>query len=144
MISTEFDDQTKKTAEILLRVLQELVAEVHPNRPSTGSITLDSTFEKDLGLDSLARVELIYRVESRFKLALPERTFAEVETARDLLRALPGAASPRAALSAADMQVTKMGEGEAAPAEARTLVDVLNWHVTQHPATDEAFAATRG
>jgi acyl carrier protein len=133
MITAEFDDQTKTTAENLLGVIQELVAEVHPNRPSTASINLDSTFEKDLGLDSLARVELICRVESRFKLALPERTFAEVETTRDLLRALLGAAAPRAALSAADMQVTQMGEAEAAPAEAQTLVDVLNWHVTQHP-----------
>ena len=133
MTTAEFDDQTKKTAENLLGVIRELVAEVHPNRPPTESITLDSTFEKDLGLDSLARVELICRAESRFKLALPERTFAEVETARDLLRALLGAAAPRAALSAADMQVMQMGDAEAAPAEAQTLVDVLNWHVTQHP-----------
>ena len=133
MTTAEFDDQTKKTAENLLGVVQDLVVEVHPSRPAAESITLDSTFEKELGLDSLARVELICRVESRFKLALPERTFAEVETARDLLRALLGAAAPRAALSAADMQVTQMGEGEAAPANARTLVDVLDWHVTQHP-----------
>ena len=60
-ITAEFDDQTRKTAENLLRDIQELVTEVHPNRPSTESITLDSTFEKDLGLDSLARVELIDR-----------------------------------------------------------------------------------
>ena len=133
MTTAEFDEQTKRTAENLLGVVRDLVAEVHPNHPPTESIALDSTFEKDLGLDSLARVELICRVESRFKLALPERTFAEVETARDLLRALLGAAAPRAALSAADMQVTSMGAAAAAPAEAQTLVDVLNWHVTQHP-----------
>ena len=133
MVTAELDDQTKKTGESLLRDIRELVAEVHPNSPATESITLDSTFEKDLGLDSLARVELISRVESHFKLALPERTFAEAETPRDLLRILLGVTAPRAALSAADMQVTQMGAGEAAPADARTLVDVLNWHVTRHP-----------
>ncbi len=79
------------TAEKLLRVVQELVGEVHPHRPSSELITLDSAFEKDLGLDSLARVELISRVEKQFELALPERTFAEAETPRDLLRALLGA-----------------------------------------------------
>ena len=133
MNSAEPVAQGKKTAENLLQVIQELVSEVHPNRPAKETITLDSTFEHDLGLDSLARVELIARVESRFKLALPERTFAEVETARDLLRALLGAEAPRTALSAADMQLAPMGEAEAAPAEAATLVDVLNWHVAQHP-----------
>ena len=133
MNSAEPDDKGQRTAESLLQVIQELVSEVHPNRSAPETITLDSTFEKDLGLDSLARVELIARVESRFKLALPERTFAEVETPRDLLRAVLGAEAPRTALSAADMQLAPMGKAEAAPAEAATLVDVLNWHVAQHP-----------
>ncbi|MEA2080159.1 MAG: AMP-binding protein, partial [Pseudomonadota bacterium] len=101
--------------------------------PSTEVITLDSAFEKDLGLDSLARVELISRVEKRFKLALPERTFAEAETARDLLRAVLGAAGPRTTLSAAEMRPMELGEATAAPAEAQTLVEVLDWHVLHHP-----------
>jgi acyl carrier protein len=83
-----------QTAENLLQVIQELVAEVHPQRPSTEVIGLDSRFEKDLGLDSLTRVELIARVERVFELALPERSFAEVETARDLFRAMQGAVTP--------------------------------------------------
>lgn len=66
-----------QTVENLLQVIQELVGEVHPQRPSTEVIGLDSRFEKDLGLDSLTRVELIARVERVFKLALPERSFAE-------------------------------------------------------------------
>jgi len=42
-----------QTAENLLLVIQELVTEVHPQRPSTELIGLDSRFEKDLGIDSL-------------------------------------------------------------------------------------------
>jgi len=76
------------TASDLLLLVQSLVKEVHPNFPSSQLITLDSTFEKDLNLDSLTRVQLIARVESSFNLALPERTFAEAETSRDLLRAV--------------------------------------------------------
>ena len=122
-----------KTAENLLQVIQVLVREVHPQRPSTAVITLDSAFEKDLGLDSLARVELISRIEKQFKLALPERTFAEAETARDLLRAVLGAAGSRTTLSAAEMRPMELGEATAAPAEAQTLVEVLDWHVLHHP-----------
>jgi len=123
----------EQTAENLLLVIQELVTEVHPQRPSMEVIGLDSRFEKDLGLDSLTRVELIARVERFFALALPERSFAEVETARDLLRAIQGAGAPRAALTATTIQAVSLGQAEAAPAAAKTLLEVLDWHVEQHP-----------
>ena len=122
-----------QTAENLLVVVQELVAEVHPQRPSTEIIGLDSRFEKDLGLDSLTRVERIARVERYFELALPERSFAEVETARDLLLAIQGAEAPRAALTDSAIKAVSLGQAEAAPAEAKTLLEVLDWHVEQHP-----------
>jgi acyl carrier protein len=127
------ENPSDKTAENLLQVIQALVREVHPQRPATAVITLDSAFEKDLGLDSLTRVELISRVEKRFELTLPEHSFAEAETARDLLRAVLGAAGPRTALSAAEMRPMELGEAAAAPAAAQTLVEVLDWHVMHHP-----------
>ncbi len=120
-------------AENLLLVIRELVAEVHPQRPSTEIIGLDSRFEKDLGLDSLTRVELIARVERYFELALPECSFAEVETARDLLRAIQGAEAPRTVLTHSVIKAVPLGQAETAPAEAQTLLEVLNWHVEQHP-----------
>ncbi|HHJ18104.1 MAG TPA: acyl-phosphate glycerol 3-phosphate acyltransferase, partial [Gammaproteobacteria bacterium] len=122
-----------QTAKNLLLVIQGLVAEVHPQRPSVETISLDSRFEKDLGLDSLTRVELIARVEKYFQLALPERSFAEVETARDLLRALQGAGAPRAVLTDSAIKAVSLGQAAAAPAEATTLLEVLDWHVEQHP-----------
>jgi acyl carrier protein len=118
-----------QTAKNLLLVIQELVAEVHPQRPSTEVIGLDSRFEKDLGLDSLTRVELIARVERHFELALPERSFAEVETTRDLLRAIQGAVTPRATLTDSAIQAVLPGQAEAASAAAKTLLEVLDWHV---------------
>ena len=124
---------SEHTAENLLAVIQALVREVHPQRSSTAVITLDSAFEKDLGLDSLARVELISRVEKRFKLALPEHAFAEAESARDLLRAVLSAAGPRARLSAAKMRPMQRDDAATAPEDAQTLVDVLDWHVLHHP-----------
>ena len=122
-----------QTAENLLLLIQALVVEVHPQRSSMDVIGLDSRFEQDLGLDSLTRVELIARVERHFALALPERSFAEVETARDLLRAMQGAVTPRARLSESAVKAVSLGPAEAAPAEANTLLEVLDWHVEHHP-----------
>jgi len=127
------DSDPTQLAEALLRVTQQLLTEVHPHRSAGESITLDSTFDRDLGLDSLARVELISRVEKQFRLALPERTFAEAESPRDLLRALLGAQAPRAAVASAGTRPAQLGTASVAPAAAQTLVDVLDWHVADHP-----------
>ena len=133
MNTVKAESHPEQTAENLLLVIQALVTEVHPQRPPAEIIGLDSRFEKDLGLDSLTRVELIARVERAFELALPERSFAEVETARDLLRAIQGAGAPRAALTDAAIQAVSLGQVQAAPAAAKTLLEVLDWHVEQHP-----------
>jgi len=123
----------ERTAEKLLLLIQALVTEVHPQRPPQEVLNLDSRFEKDLGLDSLTRVELIARIENYFELALPERSFAEIETARDLLRAIQGAGAFRTAMSDTAIKTVSLGEAEAAPGGAETLLEVLDWHVEQHP-----------
>ncbi len=92
------------TSGELLQLVQSLVNEVRPNFPASQRITLDSTFEKDLGLDSLARVQLIARVESKYHLALPESSFAEAETTRDLIRAISKAESSPNLLSKPQLQ----------------------------------------
>jgi acyl-CoA synthetase (AMP-forming)/AMP-acid ligase II/acyl carrier protein len=74
-------------------VTERLVRETHPGRAAP--VTLDSPLERDLGLDSLARVELLLRLGHEFGAALPEAALAEAETPRDLLRHL-GHAAPAA------------------------------------------------
>ncbi len=133
MEPAQADSDSTKMAEALLGVTRRLLTEVHPHRPAGEPITLDSMFEKDLGLDSLARVELISRVEKQFHLALPERTFAEAETLRDLLRALLGAQALPAAVAFARTRAAQLGTASVAPAAAQTLLDVLDWHVAEHP-----------
>ncbi len=59
------------TAEALLSVAQTLAGELHPGRPLTG-ISLDSSLDKDFGLDSLGRVELLHRIGRRFDVVPPE------------------------------------------------------------------------
>jgi len=133
MQSFKVTGKENNTVAELLQVINVLVTEVHPHRDATKTITLDTSFEKNLGLDSLTRVELISRVEKKFRLALPEQTIAQVESARDLLRAIQGAAAPRAALHEVDMQAVELADVKSTPDDSATLIDILNWHVSVHP-----------
>ena len=79
-------------ADALLRLVDEVVSELQPG--TTRRASLDSTLDRELGLDSLSRVELLARIEHRFALRLPTEVLAGAETPRDLLRAMSQA--PRA------------------------------------------------
>ncbi|MCY1280441.1 2-succinylbenzoate--CoA ligase [compost metagenome] len=120
-------------AERLLDIVRRTVTELRPQAAPPVRIDLHSVFDRDLGLDSLARVELWSRVEQAFAVRLPEELFALAETPADLLAvlqrlggspaALPGRVAPRAP-----------DAGDAAsPEAAQTLVEVLDWHVQRHP-----------
>jgi len=101
------------------------------------TIQLDDSLERDIGLDSLARVELLARIERRFGLALPEHVFSEAETPRDLVRELARAAAKGLGQGAppplAEAVPLERVETAANPGQAQTLVEVLEWHVHAHP-----------
>ena len=69
----------------LLALIATLLSELGSQRALDG-LRLDSSLERDLGLGSLERVELVSRVGSRFSRALPESTLGVAETVDDLLR----------------------------------------------------------
>ena len=122
-----------KIAYILLKIMQELVEELHAKKPRTFVLTLDSTIDDDLGLDSLARVELISRIEQRFNIALPQRVFADAESPRDLLRAIISAQGHEEVKVPTTVMELAVGRVEKLPDSATTLIEVLEWHVEHHP-----------
>ena len=70
----------------LLGVVRALVEETQPNRLARAArITLDSRLEHDLGLDSLARAELLLRLAREFGSPLPDAALAQAQTPHDLL-----------------------------------------------------------
>ncbi len=115
--------------------LLEVVAAVARESTRRGEIrvALDSSLERDLGLDSLARVELILRVEREFGVSLPEQALASAETPRDLLRFLL-AGSGREARTA-DHGIANLAHASrvGVPGQARTLVEAFEWHVEHQP-----------
>jgi Acyl-CoA synthetases (AMP-forming)/AMP-acid ligases II len=132
MNSDKASENSGDMVALLLKVVRELAAELHPHHTALQLATLDSALDRDLGLDSLARVELLTRIERSFGVTLREQAFADTETPRDLLRAVLDARGTNAPFAAAEIQSVPLGEAQA-PHTANTLVDVLNWHVRTHP-----------
>ena len=54
----------------LIAVVRELVRELSPQRLKRGDVTLESRLDRDLGIDSLGRTELVLRIERIFRVRL--------------------------------------------------------------------------
>jgi len=132
-VSAEADrSNAQATASQVLELAHGLAAELQPRLASLRHVTLDSHLDRDLGLDSLSRLELIARLEKHFSIHLPERVFSQAESPRDLLRAVVGA---EAATPVNIEQVTLEAREETGetPEHAQTLSEVLDWHAQRHP-----------
>ncbi|MGR4870663.1 AMP-binding protein [Variovorax sp. LARHSF232] len=119
--------------EAVLRIVREVLTELHPGRADTGPVTLDSALEEDLGLDSLARVELLTRLERAFGVRPPEQMLSTAEAPRDLLRALLAARGPHQTQVLQAQRLPVPERVSQAPHAAATLQEVLDWHVRAHP-----------
>ena len=126
------DDQDK-LANTLLMLIEGLVTELHADKTLSFVLSLDSSLDDDLGLDSLARVELISRIEQHFNVTLPQRDFAEAESPRDLLRSIINAQGHKKTFSAKQVIERAVGKVGELPHHAATLVEVLEWHVEHNP-----------
>ncbi|MHC4831141.1 MAG: AMP-binding protein, partial [Planctomycetota bacterium] len=129
--------------ERLLREVEALVRELG-GRPVNVRVAAD--LERELGLGSLERAELITRVERSFHVTLPDATLVEARTVRDLLRRVeggangPGPARKPAARGAAGKARSVLGDGAPrtewappGPDRAETLVDVLRHYAEVEP-----------
>ncbi|MGB7815127.1 MAG: AMP-binding protein [Methylotenera sp.] len=92
---------------------------------------LDHALERDFGLDSLARVELLARIERELGIRLAEAAFAEAETPRDLLRQM-GCEVFTETLAPAETSTVLEAGVEHSPETIATLIEMLDWHVAQH------------
>ena len=114
----------------VLEIVERLVAELGGPK-ARGAVSLDDALDRDLGIGSLERVELLLRLEKDFGVRLPGAVMADAVTPRDLVTAIgsPGAASPEGLPRA----VSPLPPGVSAPASARTLNGVLRWHAERTP-----------
>jgi 1-acyl-sn-glycerol-3-phosphate acyltransferase len=113
----------------VLDIVAGLVVELGGTR--TAAPALDDSLDRDLGISSLERVELLLRIERVFGIRLSDAVMAEAGTPKDLAAAVLSA-SPAAA-EAIPTPTQPATPGQPAPTSAQTLVEVLRWHAERTP-----------
>jgi 1-acyl-sn-glycerol-3-phosphate acyltransferase len=128
-------------ADSVLVIVRQLALDLHPHRGPRLEVRLGSRLDRDLGIDSLGRAELLSRVERTFRVRLPRNALGELETPHDLLEAVQAAGSDPVAIPGTPDRIAaelaqRPGQAEApvaAPVQATTLTEVLDWHAREHP-----------
>ena len=69
---------------------QQVAQTIRSVFPSVGEITPETSFLNDLHLDSLATMDLVMAVETRFDAIVPMDRIAEIQTVGDLVDLLSG------------------------------------------------------
>lgn len=95
-------------------------------------VSLRSALDRDLGLGSLERVELLMRVERKFGRRLPDDTAQRAETLGEWLIALEAGADA-AEYARKRYDVRQPGPAPEAPASATSFAQVLRGFADSHP-----------
>ncbi|TDF67422.1 AMP-binding protein [Cupriavidus sp. L7L] len=133
-------------AQRLLGIVRALAAELRPGAQDVSTLGIDHSLERDFGLDSLARAELLTRIEHEYGSRINEEALMAADTPRDLLSL---AAHGAAAAIPATMPAVPVVQGAARtaaanrpPGSAATLMDLIDWHAASHG--DELYATLQG
>ena len=133
----------ERLTRMVLEIARELAAELHPHAQGLSRFDADSSIERDLGLDSLARAELGARIERTLGVSVPGAALSESETIRDLVQALARTPSAAAPAAAHELRASAERAATLAPPSPATLVDALEWHATEHPEQTHILLADR-
>jgi acyl carrier protein len=118
-------------AQALIILVCGFVHDLHPQRPRTDEVSLQDTLERDLGIDSLGRAELLLRIEHAFGVRLPSGTVSQAQTVADLLAAVQKGTPRRGPTQMAVPPPLSLPLVPTA-ADAQTLTEVLDSHVARH------------
>ncbi len=132
--------------ERVLDLVAELVGELRGGVDGGAvDVKRGDSLERDLGISSLERVELLIRLERTFGVRLGDDAMMEAETPADLAAAIAlGSTAPattgsasgganRSASEAAGATMAAASLPAGAPAHARSVVEALAWHVERTP-----------
>jgi len=119
--------------EGLLQLIRHFGSTLKVREQALLQLQLDSSFDKDLGLDSLTRMEILSRVEDYFGVSLFEESYSRIETPRDLLREIQNASPQIPKKIVLDGFTSQKDNAEEIPYNAQTLIEVLDWHAQNHP-----------
>src|SRR3989441_12131406 len=120
--------------ERVLEVIRGLLEELG-SQGALPILSATSQLDRDLGLGSLERVELLARLETAFNLRLPDRVASEANTPDDLARAIltaPGTTADveetgSALRASVTVQTLHRAATDAGVFASETLIDVLRY-----------------
>lgn len=115
----------------VLEIVRQTHVDLHRREPAMPIIPATS-LDRDLEFDSLARVELVLRLERSFSVHMPDTVLESAETCGDLVSLLRSAGPARIPSTVPKATVAE-ATAVAVPDSARTLIEVLNWQAQHHP-----------
>jgi fatty-acyl-CoA synthase len=121
----------------VLDIFRELLTELGSQR-AVHTLSLHSSLDRELGLGSLERVELLVRCEARFEVRLPDEIAQEAETPAEWASAIEesystAAGEPTQAVRSLYRIVQPAREAPPALVSARNWVEVLRRHADLDP-----------
>ncbi|HXY26610.1 MAG TPA: AMP-binding protein [Candidatus Acidoferrum sp.] len=134
---TQLDRTTVR--DRVLEVIRGLLKELG-SQGALPILSLSSQLDRDLGLGSLERVELLARLENGFGVRLPDRIASEANTPEDLSRAIleaPGSQAEElepepAARASVTVHKLHYEADDAGVFSAETLIDVLRYRAAHN------------
>ena len=114
----------------VLDVVDELASELRGGGNGRRA-RLDDSLERDLGISSLERVELLVRLEEAFGVRLGDAAMVDAETPGDLAAALADTDPPP--VDAAPRPAAPQAGATTEPRAADTVVEALEWHARRTP-----------
>jgi 1-acyl-sn-glycerol-3-phosphate acyltransferase len=132
--TTPHSEQERVIADLtprLVQLVRDLADELRPGTQFAKGFGLDHSLERDYGLDSLSRVELLIRIERDLGVALGDAALSETETPRDLLRVMMSAPAGASIMTVPEAP-GEVPEIHYPPDSVDTLVEVLDWHAERH------------
>lgn len=119
-------------AAAVLAIVRRTYADLH-RREYAARLTPATALDRDLQFDSLARVELVLRLERSFGVRMPEAVLESAETCGDLIRLLASAGPARMPAPPPAPQTAAAPASSGVPDAAATLDAVLDWYAQRDP-----------
>lgn len=123
---------TQEIENRLFELVQKFLRELQAER-ALRAISLDASLERDLGIDSLGKVELIHRIEHEYSIHLPEKTLTEVDSLHDLVKLIQKTSAEHGAAIKPKQFTPTLSATALDLSSASTLLDVIRAHATQEP-----------
>ncbi len=132
-MSSSYAASGGQVSQIVIGILEELAHELYPKRHRF-AIEPETLLEQQLGIDSLARMELLNRLEKALHSRLDEEALLSTETVGDLIRLCSTQGRPETTASKTGLpEPEQVSRHQGFPEQAQTLVEALAWHKEKQP-----------